>query len=487
MIRNASGNMLKFYREIAIICARLCGDMRLSRNSSFYIQLEQVFFSRKMAQFQFITFQTPNEQNDKTTRRVVRSHAVKQALQNKRNLEQASMENFFIHTLKDGKTTLGASTIDPFDSLPIKGARLQHLLNNHEARLAPEPVFSVSKDLDFQNFHSVFRAGLVDPALSNAVMLSLAFAASGGIINKECLVYRGKAIHHIRETMALSNKSVSESTIGAILLLVGVEARLGTVSQVDLHMGAVQLLLTTCQTSGTRLTEGIKRAIFWQDLNSSIVVGSKRIFNHKSFAELEWERNSVARDLLQLPPGLQIRSHLFSDEFIEVLEDIYALERIRDDYRPADCVVSTVFINDQTASIQSRLEALPKETQISSCCYLGAYLCSVMLCCTVWCALVIPTNISTKLLSELQKAYHDPVWDEHADLLLWLIYIGGAFSPRGPIRSSYIDMLRSVTSERYDGFQSWNATYEILRDFLWSDLAFRIEVRKLWAEAFAQS
>lgn len=129
-----------------------------------------------------------------------------------------------------------------------------------------------------------------------------------------------------------------------------------------------------------------------QDLNSSIVVGSKRIFNHKTFAELEWERNSVTRDLLQLPPGLQIRSHLFSDDFIEVLEDIYALERIRDDYRPADCVVSAVFINGQTASIQSRLEALPKETQISRCCYLGAYLCSVMLCCTVWCALVIPVS-----------------------------------------------------------------------------------------------
>jgi hypothetical protein len=54
-------------------------------------------------------------------------------------------------------------------------------------------------------------------------MLSLAFAASGGVINKECLVYRGQAIHHIRETMTLSAMAISESTIGAILLLVGVE------------------------------------------------------------------------------------------------------------------------------------------------------------------------------------------------------------------------------------------------------------------------
>ncbi|KAL6918674.1 hypothetical protein FSST1_002700 [Fusarium sambucinum] len=414
------------------------------------------------------------------------------------------MENFFFHTPKDGNSIkrairkgnrdrslalspriLSASAIDPFDSLAIKGTRLQHFLNNYEARLAPEPVFSISKGLDFQNFQSVFRAGLVDPALSNAVMLSLAFAANGGVTNKECLIYRGQAIHHIRETMTF-NHTVSESTIGAILLLVGVEARLGTVSQVNLHMGAVQLLLTTCQNSGTRLTEGIKRAIFWQDLNSSILVGSKRMFHHKSFAELEWDRDSIARDLLQLPPGFQVRSHLFSDEFIEVLEDIYALERIRDDYRPADCVVSAVFINGHTASIQSRLEALPKATQLSRCCYLGAYLCSVMLCCTVWCSLVIPANISTQLLFELQQAYHDPLWDENADLLLWLIYIGGAFSPRGPVRSSYINMLRSAMSERYGLLKSWAETYEVLRDFLWSDIAFRIQVRKLWGEAFGQ-
>ena len=57
----------------------------------------------------------------------------------------------------------------------------------------------------------------------NAVMLSLSFAASGGVLNNESLVYRGQAIHHIRETL---NKTVSESTIGAILLLVGVEVRL---------------------------------------------------------------------------------------------------------------------------------------------------------------------------------------------------------------------------------------------------------------------
>ena len=94
-----------------------------------------------------------------------------------------------------------------------------------QARHAPEPVFSVAEELDFHNFRSVFRAGLVDPTLQNAVMFSLAFAASGGVVNQECLVYRGRTIHYIRERMTSLDKAVSEPTIGAILLLVGVEVR----------------------------------------------------------------------------------------------------------------------------------------------------------------------------------------------------------------------------------------------------------------------
>jgi len=92
-----------------------------------------------------------------------------------------------------------------------------------KARQAPEPVFSVAEELAFQNFRSVFRTGLVDPALLNAVMLSFVFAVTGGSINRECLGYQGQAISYIRERMSSPDEATSESTIGAILLLAGVE------------------------------------------------------------------------------------------------------------------------------------------------------------------------------------------------------------------------------------------------------------------------
>ncbi|KAJ4076858.1 hypothetical protein NW761_012396 [Fusarium oxysporum] len=222
--------------------------------------------------------------------------------------------------LTSSPASLSASLLDPFQSLAVDSKRLQVLLNDFNARQAPEPVFSVEDD--FQNFESVFRSGLVDPALLNAVMLSLAFTANGGVMNKECLVYRGQAIQHIREKISTPDKAVSESTIGAILLLVGVEARLGTTSQVQLHMGAIQYLLNACEPVVVTLTQGIKRAIFWQDLNSSIMVGSKRIVDHTTFTELQWQRDLIAPDFFELPPGFK------SNVTAQLLREV---EKIRDE------------------------------------------------------------------------------------------------------------------------------------------------------------
>ena len=114
------------------------------------------------------------------------------------------------------------ATVSSSWSLKTASDRLT-INGSDKARQAPEPVFSVAEELAFQNFRSVFRTGLVDPALLNAVMLSFAFAVTGGSINRECLGYQGQAISYIREKMSSLDEATSESTIGAILLLAGVE------------------------------------------------------------------------------------------------------------------------------------------------------------------------------------------------------------------------------------------------------------------------
>lgn len=192
---------------------------------------------------------------------MAKSHAVKHALKAKRLLEQESKRNFRVTFLKEERNTLineshlakppelissiFASAIDPFGTLPVDNSRLQMLLDDSKklsttrdvscfltfndigrARKASEPVFSITEDLAFQNFYTVFRTGLTDPALANAVMLSLLFAVTEGNLDIECLKYKVCAIGYIRDKVAYAKEAASESTIGAILLLVGVEVRI---------------------------------------------------------------------------------------------------------------------------------------------------------------------------------------------------------------------------------------------------------------------
>lgn len=84
-------------------------------------------------------------------------------------------------------------------------------------------MFSVSASLAFQSVDAVFRGGLVDSALVNAVMLALVFAVTESQTDTEYLGYQYEAIKGIRERMSHIDEATSESTIGAILLVVGVE------------------------------------------------------------------------------------------------------------------------------------------------------------------------------------------------------------------------------------------------------------------------
>ncbi|KAL4812298.1 hypothetical protein BDW67DRAFT_178855 [Aspergillus spinulosporus] len=457
--------------------------------------------------FRFISIQVNDHAKDKAARRQARSYAVKTALERKRKQQQLSRANFIIKTFEDcdlhhpGETanpcTVASSSLapvmshlsgalDPFQTLAVDSSRLQALLGDYRARQAPEPVFSVAQELSFQSFRSVFRTGFDDPALINAVMLALAYAVTGGSLDRECLRYQSQAITYIRERMDSEDDAASEATIGAILLVAGVAARLGLTSQVELHMGAVQQLLKICQRKSVNLTAGIKRAIFWsaylvQDLNSSLLAGSRRIVDHTTFTALLWTRDAFVPSAYSLPPGFQSRSHMLGKEFCAVLEDVHALQCIRNIPRLKKTdAITMLHINNHTASVQSRLIALSGLSPLQECCRLAACLCSVTLCCKVWCELVIPSHISSQLLIKIRETRDaDPsIWDgdSNSDLLVWLLYIGGAFAPTGEIRSGYLGLLA------HNSYFSWPEIHERMSQFIWSDYAFLAPVKALWLE-----
>ena len=74
-----------------------------------------------------------------------------------------------------------------------------------------------------QNFRFILRNGLEDHALQSAMMLTFAFAVTSGSIDRECLGYQTEALSSIRQRISYTDAPPSESTLGAILLLAGIE------------------------------------------------------------------------------------------------------------------------------------------------------------------------------------------------------------------------------------------------------------------------
>jgi hypothetical protein len=123
------------------------------------------------------------------------------------------------------------------------------------------------------------------------------------------------------------------------------------------------------------------------------MTGSSRVFDHTTFLELLWQRNSLTTALIILPPGYRNASRLLGPELVEILKDVHALQCIREGkfFEKADAVMLRNVDNHQ-ASTQSRLLNLPPLSPIASCCLLGAYICSTMLRGKLWHASIVPVS-----------------------------------------------------------------------------------------------
>lgn len=110
-------------------------------------------------------------------------------------------------------------------------------------------------------------------------MLALSFAANEYQVTQESLAYKSNAISYINQKICCTSESSVSATIGAILLLIGVEAstahnfmnyvpnidtqwHLGAQFQVQIHLNGIVHLLRLYNTERIHLHDGIKRCVF---------------------------------------------------------------------------------------------------------------------------------------------------------------------------------------------------------------------------------
>lgn len=87
------------------------------------------------------------------------------------------------------------------------------------------------------------------------------------------------------------------------------------------------------------------------------------------------------------------------------------------------------------------------------------------------------------LLKILQASNEDPLWNDHIDLLIWILHIGGSFSPKGTTRLEYKAILQTYRVSRFSGkYSSLEELIQILDQFVWSGKTYRAQVEEFWNE-----
>lgn len=92
--------------------------------------------------------------------------------------------------------------------------------------------------------------------------------------------------------------------------------------------------------------------------------------------------------------------------------------------------------------------------------------------------------MSKHLLHSLQQSDEDLFWNNDPDLLIWMLHLGGSFSPKGTIRSAYKGLLqRNYESRRFkQNYDSSADLITVMRQFIWSEKAYRSQFEEFWTE-----
>lgn len=196
-----------------------------------------------------------------------------------------------------------------------------------------------------------------------------------------------------------------------------------------------------------------------------------------------WHRDALAPEIFVLPSGFQSRVDVLGEELTRVFEDIHALKMIRDSavYDPED-TASMVDMDNQQASVQSRLCGLPGLSPLAELCRLAGYLTASLLCCKIWRLSLVPNHVSAQML-QAGRQVDDSIWTGHFDLLAWLLYLGGALAAPGIVRKDYILLIRRQHASKLATLiRSWSDLVAIMEQFIWSEKAISPLIQMFWEE-----
>lgn len=222
------------------------------------------------------------------------------------------------------------------------------------------------------------------------------------------------------------------------------------------------------------LSTGIERALFWQDLYAQELVQIPRHFCLEMFPDLYWERDHSSSSIFHLPPGLEQSNDILSLNFRTVLEDLYGVSLYVYDHS-SDCesmeTTAKIQMDNQQAWIESRLVNLQQEAQtlglVAECIRLAALICAYCLDMSTWASNFIPSQLSQKLLLNLQHTISFCLWEARTGVFLWLILVG-FHAARPELKAQYRQFVYALSIGFTQRAETTSGLVQsVMKNFIW--------------------
>jgi hypothetical protein len=340
---------------------------------------------------------------------------------------------------------------------------------------------------------TILQGALTDPALFHALSLVLTLAVSNNVPNIDILVYRGELLQGLQMAMLEPGWKPKVSTISTLLMLIGYEYRIqgGDCDSIAAHIKGVQTMMNMFKAENVAVVEQVQRALFWQDLLSCFMLGTRRILSHEEYLDFQHVGVIDGLEAREIPPGFSSLIGTWPQNFTVILQDLDRLCAKVDRCEPDRPILEDLHIDNSQANIESRLvdllsasrESVDSADPIYEACIFAAYLCTYKLCIGIWNGCFVPEICVNQILLRLMNASTDPRFASCPNLLLWLLFAAGGLTERKSMRERIKSLLKSVFAVYLEGmYESWEATTDVLRSFIWSDYAMEKKVFGFWSE-----
>jgi hypothetical protein len=216
-----------------------------------------------------------------------------------------------------------------------------------------------------------------------------------------------------------------------------------------------------------------------------MVTRTDRVLSRETFPEFEWG-TAFQVPWARLPVGFESLRHCLEASVIQMLQDMYVLQKSSEDVGTDLNDIGAIHkMDNRQACIEARLheglQIVGQSETVLACILLASYLFCYSLFTSVWNGSSMPQHLSARLLCQLQKLICDDSWKLDGQAVFWCTIIGGSLCPPGPTKEGFVCTLQSIMQAWSSGApRSWVDVELLLEDFLWSNHRFGSRGLAFW-------